>query len=763
MHYYLWLSDRGWNVSTNLSNDRRLSIPIGVGFFREMVLDYDVYVDKTLFIRDVILNKNKSLLLTHPRRWGKSLNLDMLKSFLEIEPEYCSVKYKPLLSWEVGVASLRTFDIFGLMHQHHAVANEFQAQPNYYCNSQLFREHGLAITTQFDHNNQSLVDQYQGKHPVISLTLKGLYGESLESIESNLKIILKNVFRKFRYLAESDKLTADERMDFKKYIDLNYDGITVQEGLYFLTQLLYKHHGQKVYILVDEYDKPINSLLEEHLGTKPKSDLAKLISDVTKLISETVCAQVGKDNVYLEKLVLTGIFDTTYKESGSGCNNIAVYGVADSGFGKHFGFSEDEVTSLVDQLKLPNSVQILDNIKDWYNGYSIPSSNSEYNRVYTPWAVMRYLDSAYNQNDFKPVNYWTISGASTILKRLITKETCQKSVFSNKLMEMAQNNTVVLEFNKNISLFNYDWFADIDNQGFFTYLLLNSGYLTTRDVGGSYYFSIPNAELLDEFSKLLSNQEGLCSDILSSLRKSSHLKIVSLIKSNDAVALDLELRQGYIDCQDYSMNFNFFHLAALYGSKDAFRVLLNSRCAKDIDFANDNANNLKAIDYALLLGRDDIVKVVREHYMDDLEILLTVPSWKDSLLCLTHYSSTAGAVTAGAIDFTKDLFLGQLSAVAKVIGFIGSSVFGTKLGEYLTHSCTGFQNYQAIDISEPSKFAKIDQFMKFILVNNNARVVLDDDCCSSEKALVSLDYSIFQNTFYSDELLHLTLCQSLTE
>ena len=206
----------------------------------------------------------------------------------------------------------------------------------------LFLDKKLAISS-VDNGHYM---KYQGKHPVIFITLKDITGDTIEEITNTLKIEVKALYKDFRYILDSNELHEDERKDFNKYIDIDYDDkkITLENSIKFLCELLHKHHGNKegeeVYILVDEVDKPINAFLEKNLGKKRDLEQSKLVTEISKLISQTLCSPLAKTNKHVKTLILTGIFDTIHREAGSGCNNISPYGISDTKFSKNFGFSE---------------------------------------------------------------------------------------------------------------------------------------------------------------------------------------------------------------------------------------------------------------------------------------------------------------------------------------------------------------------------------------------------------------------------------------
>lgn len=733
------------------TNNKHLKIAVGTDNFKKMATEYDVFVDKTLFIKEIIDSSEEAILITHPRRWGKTLNLDMLKTFFELESEECKKKqlkidnyawYKP---WTYG--SDTSFTI---------------------CNRDIFIGGKFAIssgekkelnTLKISNIDSGEYMKYQGKYPVIFISLKDVVGNTVGAIEGKLKWLISSTYESYSYLKDSSKLLDSEKIKFQKYIDQDYTGINIEESIKFLSGLLHKHHGTRVYILVDEYDKPVNSLLENYLGQEKTPEKEALIKDITKLISYTVCSSISKTNPALEKLILTGIFDTTQKESGSGCNNVSVYGIADIKFSKSFGFSKNEIEGLTAKLEFKNSQDIVNNIKSWYNGYYVPVSTEENLALYTPWAAMKYLNIAYSDNDYTPQNYWSKSGASTILQMLFTKEKCLNTKISDKFLDISINGTYELKFDKQISLFKYDWFTNSDKEEFFSYLLLNSGYLTVQRDNNIYKFSIPNAELLEEFTSIIPNNSEQCKAIIYNLQKTSHLKVLEMIKQKDAEGTKKELSESHIKCEDKSMNFNFFHLASIFGDKKVFQALLESECKKQLDFANDRVGNLKAIDYAFMLKNTDIMDVITTHYQDKNLKSIELPGWGSSIICYGYYNTITSGGVSGSLDLLKDVILDRfgISIAAKLgINIIASitNMFGSSSVE---KQCNQYAEYSDIDISDPSKFDSLKQLQKYLLTHKEATVVINNDCGNQQK-LSELKYNIFENSFYSDEEITFTLC-----
>jgi hypothetical protein len=463
--------------------DRRsnnLKITLGQDDFKKMATEHDVYVDKSLFIKEIIDSNGEGILITYPRRWGKSLNIDMLKTFFE---------------------------------------KKIQQNPyntHYLSNDVIFKGGNITLESgdervlkplQISTVDSGKYMRHQGKHPVISLTLKGVDGDTWETIQEQLRLVISDLYAKHKYLL--DYLSGKDKRNLKTFQNIYYNHAKsateaeIQNSLFFLSELLHVYHGRRTYVLVDEYDKPINTLLDKYFDNTSSKE-SDLIKTVNKFISQVVCGSVGKGNIHLEKLILTGIFDTTYKESGSGCNNLAVYTISDIKFSKYFGFSKSEVRGLVDRLEFDNKDTVLEQIKKWYNGYRVQMSANETSSVYTPWSVMRYLDKAYTTGDLTPQSYWTKSGVFSMLTKLVSKELCRGEIkLRDKLRNLLKGEPIVLELDHQVSLSAYD-VTDLHNtEKVFAYLLSHSGYLTVEQIGQDYTFRIPNLEVREEFENII--------------------------------------------------------------------------------------------------------------------------------------------------------------------------------------------------------------------------------------------------------------------
>lgn len=802
-------------------NKKRLRIGIGSDLFREVATTYDIIVDKSLFIKEVIDATDKSMLIIRPRRWGKSLGFNMLKNFLEPESEECKAKLQAQQEIEQAEKlkqskQLHWQDYFNPRTWH----NVFFATPelkqkldlkfsNLVCNRDLFT--GTKFTTEFGEVRElnpmqiSIIDsgkymEYQGQAPVIFLNLSGVSGNSMQRIENSLKFTISKLFGDYTYLwgylhdiAHGNQANAKDKKEaikllqkFDKIYDNNAELATLEElegSINFLVKLLYMYHGQKVYILIDEYDRAVNSLLQDFFSDKQSPEQESLIKDTANLISKTICSALSKNNPHVEKLILTGILDTTQKEFGSGCNNMQVYGISSSKFSKHFGFSEQEVKAIVDQCNFDDTNKALTNIKSWYNGYLVPISETEYMPVYTPWAVMNYIRDAYDSGSFSPENYWTSSGASTILYSIFQKEACLDSALSHKFQDLISQNEIILEFDQRTSLIKQGIGNPLQNEKMFSYLLLNAGYLTVKKVGEKYHFSIPNLEVRQEFVDVIKFQMALinedhhkiCSKLLDDLHKKQHLEVFKAIKSDNYTAFEMSIQRAEnptLKCSDNSLNFNYFHIASLSKNPQIMQNLLE-KCSGNISLllsAKDKIFGLNSKDYIQLSNSSHIFSSL--DVFEGVDESLRVPTAYENVFCdqvvwYAIYSLLVCPSATAAVKFGSKIFTPrEISSTMLYVTFVttGTGVTMVKdtlkvFDQYKLAYCEDYNDYHAINISDPSEFDSLKQCKRYQFDGGQkVHVMLGAQCSKGDDKIRTITAPLFDHDFYGNEELAFTLC-----
>lgn len=283
-----------------------MRLPIGYDNFGEIMRRQLDFVDKSLFIKDIIDNETfQVLLITRPRRFGKTLNLSMLEHFFAAE-----------------VTMQQTQGLFD----------------------------NLKIA-KVDNGNYL---KHQGKYPVISISFKDIKDYSFEVAYSKLQELIIRVYEEHNYLATSTKLTQEQKQAFKLTLRREANQGQLENSLLVLCKFLHMHHGIKPYLLIDEYDTPIHSAY-----------LNGYYEEMINFMRNMFGAAL-KTNPYLEKAVITGILRVAKESLFSGLNNLKVYPILHQEYSQYFGFTEDEVNELLERANLENKSA---EIKHWYNGY----------------------------------------------------------------------------------------------------------------------------------------------------------------------------------------------------------------------------------------------------------------------------------------------------------------------------------------------------------------------------------------------------------
>ncbi len=704
--------------------------------FKELAKKGSLSVDKTFFIQQVIDNSQKSILITYPKGWGKTLNLKMLKVFFELENEDCRQEKSVTMDnswfsnffWFWKKSDLEIID------------------KNITCNKDIFKP--LFIYSV----NSGHYMKYQGSYPVIYVNLKNVIGNSIVTVKERLKDLIKSLYEKHSYLADSDKLRDDQKLDFKKYVykdySVNFHSYALKESLTFLSKLLFMHYGKKVYMLVDDYDAPVKFLFLNYIGNKILFK-DKIIDEVGYLISSVVCATV-RNNEHIEKVILTGTFDPTVIEYEMGCNSIMTYSISDEYFSKSFGFSDEEINKLVAQLSPINSEKTINFIKNVYGGYIVPADSQV--RKSIPAATIYYLKSIRENKE-----YFEFGQGYTLLQTLLASEANKNNNFSEKLDGIAQHGSVQMDFKNYVSLFDYDWWSEIDNELFFSYLLLNTGLLTAQKINSQYKFSIPNKSSLQEF--LFALKGSKYEKIAYKLQTFYQLEIFKLIEKKDEEGAIEKLQEEKIVCEENAMNFNFFHLVVAFGLKNVFTELLGAECAGNLYFANDKIEHLKPVDYAFLFKNSNILHEMKKYHQNNNQESINISELKDTIFCYIFAKNlTTTSVTYGVSNNIANNDNTEKNYHIKLIVDIFKQMTQLYDESAVKNQCTQHSDYEKINISNPSTFNSLKQFEKYLLHNENAQVVMNEDCSDKQKKLSELTYPIFSSFLHSGTELKFTLC-----
>lgn len=399
-------------------------LPVGIDRFEKIRREGFYYVDKTMFIENLLSSWGEANLFTRPRRFGKSLTMSMLKAFFEIG----------------GDRTL--FD-------------------------------GLAIA-----KRQDLCDAYMGQFPVICVTLKDVDGSDFETARCRLSEIVGTEADRFSFLAESGRLTRNEKDRYKAIVRLKngrytMDDVVLASSLKVLSGLLSRHYGKKTIILIDEYDVP----LEKAFQMGYYDDMIRLIRG---LFSSAL-----KSNESLQFAVLTGCLRIGRESIFTGMNNPKIHTIADSRYDEYFGFTETDVKNLLEYYGLSERYP---DVKEWYDGYRF--GNME---VYCPWDVVNFCDDACVDAEVKPKNYWANTSSNNLVRRFIDKASRQTKEDIERLIA---GETIVKAVNQELT------YSDIDRsvENLWS-VLFTTGYLTQRRRVDERRFelAIPNREIRNLF------------------------------------------------------------------------------------------------------------------------------------------------------------------------------------------------------------------------------------------------------------------------
>ena len=332
-------------------------LPIGIESFEEIRTEGFYYVDKTGMIRELLENWGKVNLFTRPRRFGKSLNMDMLKTFFEV----------------------------GNNHR-----------------KELFEGMEIAEETE-------LCETYMGKFPVVSVSLKSVNGSDYAMARELLCSVIGMEAMRFQYLLESDCLTDREKQQYEQLVTIDRTGRTgfvmsdaaLTGSLKTLSFLLEKHYGKKVIILIDEYDVPLAKASENGY-------YEQMVMVIRNMFEQAV-----KTNGSLQFAVMTGCLRVAKESIFTGLNNLKIFPITDPRFAEKFGFTDEEVRALLEYYGL---LERYDTVKEWYDGYCFGDQ-----RVYCPWDVICYCSKLRADPDADPENFWSNTSGNEVIRRFIEK------------------------------------------------------------------------------------------------------------------------------------------------------------------------------------------------------------------------------------------------------------------------------------------------------------------------------------------------------
>ena len=399
---------------------RKKKLPIGIENFEELRKEDFYYIDKSGLIAELLHNWGAVNLFTRPRRFGKTLNMSMLEQFFSLNGDK------------------RIFD-------------------------------GLDISKE-----TALCEEYMGKYPVVSISLKGIDAINYETAFRMGARAVRRVAGEVQYLLKSDVLSESDKLEYQSLLDSSMDEATFCDSLRILSEMLEKHHNQKVILLIDEYDVP---LAKAHAN----GYYEQMISLIRSLLGEAL-----KTNTSLKLAVLTGCLRISKESIFTGLNNLKVLTIADERFDEYFGFTDKEVKDLLEYYDVTDHYE---EVKRWYDGYQF--GNVE---VYCPWDVLNHCDRIRSEPHVQPENYWINTSSNDAVKRFI--EESANSVTKREIERLVAGEVITKEIHQELTY--AEVYQSIDH---IWSLLFTTGYLTQRgkSEGRQMKLAIPNLEIRDIF------------------------------------------------------------------------------------------------------------------------------------------------------------------------------------------------------------------------------------------------------------------------
>ena len=448
----------------------KVHVPIGIDDFRKVrELDLE-YVDKSQLILELLdMRGVEVFLLPRPRRFGKTINLSMLRCFFEKQPEDLSRLFQGLRVWEAG---------------------------------EVYRAH------------------FQ-RYPLIHLTFKGTRHERFEGCWESIREKIQAVFREHQALLSDGTVDEWEASKYRAVLDGTASRTLYERSLLDLSSYLHRRHGERVVLLIDEYDEPI------HAG---------YLNGYTQEIvtfCRTFLTEALKGNPYLFKAVLTGILRVARESIFSGLNNLGVYSLLRSEFNTCFGFTEAEVRGLLERA---GRLDRLDLVRDYYNGYVFGGQV-----IYNPWSVLSYIAG----EDGLLRSYWLSTSGNELIRELL-----EQHAFSvqPEMEILLSGGSFERRLDENIAL------GDLRTaEGALFSLLVFSGYLRAELPPGQhieeppYRLSIPNREVRTVYATTF--QQWLAQSLR---RRGGDLDVLlSALLAGDAEGLEQQLEAFVENAQSY--------------------------------------------------------------------------------------------------------------------------------------------------------------------------------------------------------------------
>ena len=400
-----------------MRSNKKVKLPVGISDFRDVIENNYYYFDKTKFIENILEDGSKVKLFTRPRRFGKTLNISMLKYFFNVK-------------------------------------NEDE-------NKELFENLEISKSEYFEK---------QGNYPVISISFRNYDEENWDDGLKTIKGILKRVYSEYKFLTEKmDDIEIEEFNSVRRGLD----SVEWEASLINLSKYLYEYYGEKVVVLIDEYDQPI-------IDSYVKGYYDKAIS-----FFKSFYGLVLKDNEYLEMGVMTGILRVAKENIFSGLNNLEVHSILNKRFTEYFGVLENEVEKALKDFGLEYNLK---DVQKWYNGYLFGNT-----QVYNPWSIINFLDEK------RLGSYWVNTSGNSLIQLYLQK--LKEDIF-DEFSKLLNKEKIFEVINESMTFGN----LEVDFEKNIWNLFFHSGYLTLAEEYDENeeetYLKIPNEEILRMFSKM---------------------------------------------------------------------------------------------------------------------------------------------------------------------------------------------------------------------------------------------------------------------
>lgn len=516
-------------------------LPVGIESFKELRQENFYYIDKTRLIEKLLDNWGKANLFTRPRRFGKTLNMSMLESFFSIDTDL-----------------------------------------------ELFE--GLYISERKD-----LCEEYMGKFPVLSVSLKNIDAADYETARAMTVKIINLEARRLQFLMQSKKLTAFDKEEFTRLLQRQMDDDTLFYSLQELTELLNKHYGKKVILLIDEYDVPL-----------AKANEAGYYDQMVMLL-RNLFGTVLKTNENLHFAVLTGCLRVAKESIFTGLNNFNVNSITNVDFDEYFGFTDMEVKQLLSDY---NQEEHYETVKEWYDGYRFGNID-----VYCPWDVLCYCKAHINDQSLAPQNYWANTSGNDVIRHFIQNTGKQQNLTRTELERLISGETVQKKICQELTY--KELYASPEN---IWSTLFMTGYLTQK---GSinrelYNLAIPNREIrnimtdhiLNLFKEQVAADGELLNNFCDALENGQQEMVEALF--SEYLKKTISIRDTFVQKPTKE---NFYHgiLLGILGFKAGWSVSSNRETGNgysDILIQIDDAD--KGIIIEVKYAEKDLEKECRE-------------------------------------------------------------------------------------------------------------------------------------------------------